>query len=42
MKTLNKIFLSRYDLFVKYLRVGQMIYLEKMCAKPFSHAGIGY
>ena len=43
MKTQTKMFLSRYDLFAKYLCADQMTYLEQMYTKnPLIRADIGY
>ena len=41
MKILKEMFLSRYDLWVKYLVNNQMTYLEQMQTKLLSNSGFG-
>ena len=42
MKTLNRTFLNKYDLFIKYLVVDWMTYLQQKYTRHSNHADIGY
>ena len=42
MRTLNVIFLSKYDLLVKHSVADRITYLEKVCIRHLNHADIGY